>query len=219
MKMKHIFTGLIWVAMFIAMSAQAQNLSFDQKLMAIEQSFDHVNFEIGAKGSRVDAENALLSQTVQLAKEAPNRAEPLIWEAIILGLQAKDNGGIGALGLANNAKSLLEKSIAMNPSAMNAGGYASLGAMYSHVPGFPIAWGDMNKAKTYIEKALAIAPNDIDANYFYADVLYRKGDYANAAKFAQKALAAPARNGRSVGDAGRRREASALLKIVAAKGH
>ena len=62
-----------------------------------------------------------------------------------------------------------------------------------------------------LRRALQINPTGIDANYFMADYLMRGNDYAHAVEYLRRVQAAPARAGREVGDAGRRREAAALL--------
>ena len=56
----------------------------------------------------------------------------------------------------------------------------------------------------------------VNANYFYADFLRDQKDWTGARTAFQKALAAPARPGREVADAGRRQEAQAKLKDVTA---
>jgi Tfp pilus assembly protein PilF len=66
-----------------------------------------------------------------------------------------------------------------------------------------------------LRKGLAIDPDGIDANYFYADFLLDQKDWTGARAAFQKALAAPARLGLEVADAGRRREAESKLKDVA----
>jgi hypothetical protein len=68
-----------------------------------------------------------------------------------------------------------------------------------------------------LKKGLSINPDGIDPNYFYADFLFRSGDYSGAEKSLRKALQAPARNGRKVADDGRRKEINQLLEKVAEK--
>jgi len=95
--------------------------------------------------------------------------------------------------------------------------YTSLGSLYYQVPGWPIGFGDDKKAQEYLKKALAVNPDGIDANYFYGDYLFRKGEYAEAARWLNKAMQAPPRPGRKVADEGRRREIDELLDKIAAK--
>lgn len=92
--------------------------------------------------------------------------------------------------------------------------YATLGSLYGKVPGWPIGFGDRKKAREYLDKAIAIDPSSIDSNYFYADFLVDQADYASAAQYLKRALAAPPRPGRNDADAGRRAEAQKMLSML-----
>jgi len=159
----------------------------------------------------------LIAHAQQVAQSFPGRAEPMIWEAIILSSAAKAEGGLGALGKVKQARSLLLDAEKINPGALNGSIYNSLGSLYAKVPGWPIGFGDKKKATEYFEKALAINPDGIDPNYFYADLLADEGNYAQAADHLKRALAAPARPGREDADAGRRQEAMHLLESLRQK--
>jgi tetratricopeptide (TPR) repeat protein len=156
----------------------------------------------------------LIGYSRQVAESFPGRAEPLIWQAIILSSAAKAQGGLGALGKVKDARDYLFAAEKIDPTALNGSVYNSLGSLYAKVPGWPIGFGDKKKAREYFEKALAINPNGIDPNYFYADMLADEGEYAQAADHLKRALAAPARPGREDADAGRRQEASRLLETL-----
>ena len=163
------------------------------------------------EAAREAAFDPLISHAQQVVQSYPGRAEPMIWEAIVLSSAAKAEGGLGALSKAKQARDLLLAAEKINPTALNGSVYNSLGSLYAKVPGWPIGFGDKQKAKAYLEKALAINPDGIDPNYFYADLLADQGDYVHAADHLKRALAAPARPGREDADAGRRQEAQQLL--------
>ena len=156
----------------------------------------------------------LMAHAEQVSKSFPGRAEPLIWQAIILSSAAKAEGGLGALGKVKEARDYLLAAEKIDPAALNGSIYNSLGSLYAKVPGWPIGFGDKKKAKGYFEKALAINPNGIDPNYFYADMLAEQGEYTQAADHLKRALAAPARPGREDADAGRRQEVMKLLETL-----
>jgi len=156
----------------------------------------------------------LIAHAQQVSESFPGRAEPLIWQAIILSSAAKAEGGLGALGKVKEARDYLLAAEKIDPAALNGSIYNSLGSLYAKVPGWPIGFGDKKKAKGYFEKALAINPNGIDPNYFYADMLADQGEYAQAADHLKRALAAPARPGREDADAGRRQEVMKLLETL-----
>jgi len=159
----------------------------------------------------------LITQAQQLAQAYPGRAEPLIWQAIVLASAAKAEGGLGGLSKAKEARDCLLAAEKINPAALNGSVYNSLGSLYAKVPGWPLGFGDKKKAQAYFEKALAINPNGIDPHYFYADLLADQGEYAKAADHLKRALAAPARPGREDADAGRRQEALHLLESLRQK--
>lgn len=196
--------------------ALAQPAGLDGRIDALARSWDHVNYETKGPG-KVTQLAAIAAQADALARQYPGRAEPLIWKGIALSTEAGAKGGMGALGLAKEAKANLERAEKIDPNALNGSIYTSLGSLYYQVPGFPVGFGDKDKARAYLKKALAANPNGVDSNYFYADFLFHEGQYAEAERALQKALAAPARPGREVADKGRHAEAAALLAQVRAK--
>lgn len=147
----------------------------------------------------------------------PDRAEVLIWHGIIVASHAGAKGGLGALGLAKDARKDFEAALKIDPKALSGSAYTSLGSLYYQVPGWPIGFGNDKKAEEYLKQGLAISPEGIDANYFYGDFLYRGGKLDQAEQYLRKALQAPARPGRKLADEGRRGEVNALLAKIAAQ--
>ena len=121
------------------------------------------------------------------ASSIPARAEALIWEGIIESSYAGAKGGLGALGLAKEARGNLEAALKIDPTALDGSAYTSLGTLYYRVPGFPVGFGDHDKARKLLQKALKINPNGIDPNYFYAEFLFEQGEYAEALQYLEKA--------------------------------
>jgi tetratricopeptide (TPR) repeat protein len=213
--MRKLSISLAALALF-AGPALADPAALDAKIDAVARSWDHANYETQGPG-KVTQLAAIAAQADALAKQFPNRAEPLIWEGIALSSEAGAKGGMGALGLAKEARAHLERAEKLDPTALNGSVYTTLGSLYYQVPGFPVGFGDKDKARAYLTKALAANPTGADPNYFYADFMLREGQYAEAERAAQKALAAPGRPGREVADRGRRAEAQALLAQVRSK--
>jgi Tfp pilus assembly protein PilF len=118
---------------------------------------------------------------------------------------------------AKAARAALEQAEKLDATALGGGVYASLGALYSKVPGGFIGLGDDELAAQYFAKALAVDPDNIDNNYFYGEFLLDQGDYAQARSVLEHALAAPAVADRPVFDAGRRQEIRTLLAIAERK--
>ena len=149
---------------------------------------------------------ALIAKAEAVAQDNPGKAEPMVWQAIILSCYAKVKGGFGAVDVAKQARDIAMAAAQIDDKALDAGAYASLGVLYYKVPGWPIGFGSDKKAKEYLDKALAISPQSIDVNYFYGDFEIEQGDKKKARDFLQKALQAPPRPGREDADAGRKIE-------------
>jgi tetratricopeptide (TPR) repeat protein len=182
----------------------------------IAHRWAEINYQTPAAQQEA-AFKALAEQAHQLSATNPTRAEPKVWEAIVLASYAKANGGLGALSSVRQARELLLAASRIDPDTLNGSVYTSLGSLYAKVPGWPLGFGDKDTARHYLDLALHLNPNGIDSNYFYGDLLASQGDYAGAVQHLQKALAAPARPGREDADAGRRKEIQQLLATINAE--
>jgi tetratricopeptide (TPR) repeat protein len=211
-------TSIATLVLFASLSSAsfAAPPPLDDAIADIGHRWAKVSYQT-AKADKEAAFDALIARTQQTVQAYPGRAEPMIWEAIVLASAAKAEGGLGALSKAKEARDLLLAAEKINPAALNGSVYNSLGSLYAKVPGWPIGFGDKKKAALYFEKALALNPDGIDPHYFYADLLADQGDYAQAADHLKRALAAPARPGREDADAGRRQEAQHLLDSLRQK--
>jgi tetratricopeptide (TPR) repeat protein len=198
-------------------AATAGDPAFDAQLLSIQQAWAKANYETPAGDARAQAFEALEKRAEQFTQQHPARAEALIWEGIIESSYAGAKGGLGALGLAKEARGNLEKALEIDPGALDGSAYTSLGTLYYRVPGFPVGFGDDDKARKLLKKALELNPDGIDPNYFYADFLFEEGQYADARKHLERAAKAPARPGREAADKGRHAEIDALAAKVKAK--
>ena len=153
---------------------------------------------------------ALSQQADKLAQQHPQNAEVLVWDAIVLSTLAEKKGGLGALGLVKQAKRQLEQAETIDPEVLGGSVYASLGSLYSKVPGWPIGFGNDEKAEQYFKKALAINPQGLDINYFFAEYLVDQGEEMLALEHIERALQAEPMVDRPVADQGRRQQALKL---------
>jgi tetratricopeptide (TPR) repeat protein len=199
-----------------ALAANATAESLDQDLLQLQHQWSHVRYQLPEK-QQDDAFSETEKQADALIVKYPNRAEPLVWKAIVISTHAGVKGGLGALGMVREARDLLEQAEKIDADTLDGSIYTSLGSLYYQVPGWPLAFGDDKKAKQFLTQALAINPEGIDANYFYGDFLYRQGDSKGALAALDKALHAPARPNRSVADEGRRKEAQTLIDKIKAE--
>lgn len=211
---KRLTAFMLLTALNVFAFAAAQD--FDNAIADVAHRWAKASYDT-PEAERDAAFGNVIASAQQLSQSFPGKAEPLIWEAIALASAAKVEGGFGALHKVKEARDLLFAAEAVDPTAINGAIYSTLGSLYGKVPGWPIGFGDKKKAQVYLEKAIAIDPNGIDSNYFYADFLAEDAEYAKSAEYLKRAMAAPARAGRSDADAGRRKQVLDLLETLKQK--
>lgn len=199
---------VIMLAGVMAMPLWAQDMQAE--LAQIQQRWAQIQYQL-PKDDKEKAFGALAKDAETFVADYPGRAEPLIWQGIVLSTYAGAKGGLGALGLVKEARASLEAALDIDPETLDGSAYTSLGSLYYQVPGWPLGFGDDGKARKYLQKSLAINPDGIDANYFFGDFLLDQGEPQRARIYLEKVLAAPGRPGREVADQGRRAEAQARL--------
>ncbi len=200
---------LLGLALSVASFAGAAGAA-DDMIKPIQDEWATIKYRQSEK-QQAAAYRTLAQKTPRLVEANPNSAEALIWEGIVLSSEAGASGGLGALGLAKEAKRLLEESIKLDEQALQGSAYTSLGALYAKVPRWPIGFGDKKKAEDFFKRGLSINPKGIDPNFFYGEFLLEEGRGAEARQHLEAALRAPARPGRELADQGRRQETQALL--------
>jgi tetratricopeptide (TPR) repeat protein len=142
----------------------------------------------------------LLERVHAVSERHPDRAEPLILEAIVLCTYAGAEFSFSALGKVERARALLQKAIDIDPDALEASAYVALGNLYHRLPGWPISYGDDDIARQYFETAARLYPDAIDTNYFLGDFLLSQGDFEKAGQLLEKADRAPIRPGMQLSD-------------------
>jgi tetratricopeptide (TPR) repeat protein len=185
----------------------------DTLVRSIQDQWADIKYNQDTKW-HAQAFHTLAEQARKIAESHPTRAEPLIWEGIVLSSEAGAKGGLGALSLAKEAKLRFDQSVQLDQQALDGSAYTSLGTLYAKVPGWPIGFGDRDKAEELFKKALTVNPRGIDANYFYAEFLADKGKTADAMKHLEAVFNAPPRAGRELADKGRRLDADSLKKKI-----
>lgn len=188
----------------------------DDAIVDLQHDWEVIRYQ-SPPAEREKRFEALTAKAHKVSETYPGRAEPLVWEGIIVSSYAGEKGGLGALGLVKQAKVLYESAIAIDGNVLQGSAYNSLGVLYYKVPGWPVGFGDKAKAKELLQKALTINPKGIDSNFFYGEYLVEIKQPDQAVAFLDSAVNAPPRPGRQVADTGRREEARALLEKVKAK--
>lgn len=215
---RKLITALAAAGMAIGglLALPARAAAVDDAVVELQHDWEVIRYQ-SPPAEREKRFESLAAKAHKVSETYPGRAEPLIWEGIIVSSYAGEKGGLGALGLVKQAKALYESAIAIDGTALQGSAYNSLGVLYYKVPGWPVGFGDKAKAKELLQKALAINPKGIDPNFFYGEYLIETKQPEQAAAFLDSAINAPPRPGRQVADSGRREEARALLEKAKAK--
>jgi tetratricopeptide (TPR) repeat protein len=223
MKKMYLLSALLISAALPALAQQAQPVAtttaeaaamadpvMDQ-IKPLQDEWARIKYQVPDKEAQLSAIAKLEQQAAQVTAANPSRAEPKIWEAIILSTDAGITKGISGLPKVEKAKELLEMSQKLDPSALDGSAHTSLGSLYYQVPGWPVGFGDDKKAEEHLKMALQMNPNGIDPNFFYGDFLLQDDRPDEAKTYLNRALQAPARPGRELADAGRQQEIKAAL--------
>ena len=194
----------------------AHAASVEESINELQRDWEVIRYQTPVS-EREKRFEQLAGKAHKLSEAYAGRAEPLVWEGIIVSSWAGEKGGLGALGLVKQAKALYESAIQIDGNVLDGSAYNSLGVLYYKVPGWPIGFGDKAKARDLLQKALAINPKGIDANYFFADYLVETGDAPKAVAYLEKVMQAAPRAGRQIADEGRRGEARELMEKIKSK--
>jgi tetratricopeptide (TPR) repeat protein len=206
---------LLGLALLPGAVLSARAAPVDDAVAELQRDWEVIRYQTPA-AEREKRFEALSAKAHKVVEAHPGRAEPLIWEGIVVSSLAGEKGGLGALGLVKQAKADYEQAIQIDAKALDGSACNSLGVLYYKVPGWPIGFGDKAKARELLQKALALNPQGIDPNFFYAEYLVETKQADEAAPYLERALQAPPRPGRRVADAGRREEARALQAKIKA---
>lgn len=202
--------GALSALSLLALPHQAHAAGVDDAVAELQHDWEVVRYQVPAN-EREKRFEELATKAHKVSESFGGRAEPLVWEGIIVSSWAGEKGGLGALSLVKKAKLLYETAIRIDGNVLDGSAYNSLGVLYYKVPGWPVGFGDKDKARELLQKALAISPKGIDTNFFFAEYLIETKSPEDAVAYLERALQAPARPGRQIADAGRREEATQLL--------
>ncbi|MCK5885947.1 MAG: hypothetical protein KAG70_05555, partial [Alcanivorax sp.] len=143
-----------WIVMVLAgvmaMPLRAQDMRAE--LAQIQQRWAQIQYQL-PEDDKEKAFEALAKEAETFVADYPGRAEPLIWQGIVLSTYAGAKGGLGALGLVKEARASLEAALKIAPEALDGSAYTSLGSLYYQVPGWPLGLGDDEVARKYLQKS------------------------------------------------------------------
>lgn len=204
-------------SILFAANVWAASSDFESELLALQHEWAHANYEAKSKKDRRSAFEAVVEHAGSLSARYPTEVAAVAWEGIVLSTYAGEVGAFGAMKVAEAALEKLMRAEQMDAEALNGGIYASLGALYSKVPGGFIGFGDDEIAAEYFSKALDVDAGNIDNNFFYGEFLIEQGDYSTALDVLNRALGAEVAASRPIFDAGRRAEIRELIREAEAR--
>ena len=195
----------------LLLSSQCFAENLNDSLQSIESKWASIYYST-PKQKRGPEYCRLLERTINLSRQHPKNAEPVIWEAIVKATNADHQDAVSALKAIHEARDLLLKAIKLNPQAMSGSAYVTLGTLYYMAPKWPIGFGDEATAEKMLQTALKINPNGIDSNYFYGDFLLSNNRLNEAEKYFKRAIAVPARPEQLYADNQLKEDAKLALK-------
>ncbi len=204
------------VVLTLLLPAMSFAATTDEIVSKLQKDWAIANYQMTGD-AQIKAYEALIEEADAAVASNAKSAEILVWNGIIKSAFAGVKGGMSALSYAKEARKSLEASLKIDDKALDGSAYASLGTLYSKVPGWPLGFGNDKKAAEFLTKALELNPDGIDSNYFYADYLQAKKDFEAAEKYLLKAQSAAPRANRPVADSGRQHEISVALAEVRKK--
>jgi tetratricopeptide (TPR) repeat protein len=214
-----LYIGCMKKTTFVALlllSFQCIAENLNESLQNIEAEWATIYYNT-PKQKREPIYRRLLDKTINLSRQYPKKAEPIIWEAIVKATNADHQNPVSALESIHEARDLLLKAIEFNPQAMNGSAYVTLGTLYYMSPKWPIGFGDNAAAQNMLQTALKINPNGIDSNYFYGDFLLTINELNEAEKYYKSAIAVPSPTEQFYADNQLKEEAKLALKNISGR--
>lgn len=204
----------ILAVLLLIFSIHSHADTFDNTFNQIETEWADIHYRLPSE-QKASAYQRLLTKTEILAKQYPNTAGLLFWQAVVKASLADHQDPVSALQAIFHVKELLNQAIALDPSAFNGSAYVVLGVLYHEAPPSPIAFGDDDAAESYLKKALSINPEGLETNYYYGNFLADQDQAEQALSYLKKAINAPIRPEQVFSDTQMQNEAKLALKKLA----
>ncbi len=107
--------SMLAAAFFAGFAAAAP---VDDAVVDLQHEWETIRYQAPAK-EQADRYEVLAAKAHKVVEAYPGRAEPLVWEGIIVSTLAGAKGGLGALSLAKDAKGMYEQALKLNPNALD----------------------------------------------------------------------------------------------------
>lgn len=204
------FLSIAVLGMGLLLASLSMVHAYENEVFALKSRWEHITTQVPER-DRARAFGVLADEVETLAEQYPQAAQVWVWKGIILASEARAKGGVGALGLAKEARAALERAIELDPQGGNGSAYVTLGALYDRAPGWPLGFGNSETAEEMFARALEIRPQGIDVNYYYAAFLEDEGRLDEAREHARRAVEGQVREDRQASDEALREQAGSLL--------
>ncbi|MBI5232830.1 MAG: hypothetical protein HY880_00590 [Deltaproteobacteria bacterium] len=122
-------------------------------------------------------------------------------------------------GVAQRVRDYGEKTVALDSSFAEGGGYRTLGRLHFKAPRIPLilSWPSKDESLKYLSRAVATGPNNLTNHLFYAETLFELDVYNKAIEHVDLVLNAPINPERLVEDARDKKDALALKDKILKK--
>lgn len=117
--------------------------------------------------------------------------DAIYFSGLNLLLYSQSKGVLDTLFSLQKVKQLIEKAYAKDPRFLYSSPGIGLGALYLFAPGFPVAFGDLDKAEQYLLEAAKHEPKQTTALVILGGVYAKKGDARKAAEAFEKVRRIP----------------------------
>src|SRR5688572_29543772 len=99
--------ALMVATVFVARDSVAEDTAIPSELLEIQHAWEKATYETNDPDTRKRLLEELSARSEVFARKNPNRAEPLVWQGIVLSAYAGAKGGLGALSLAKKSRDCL----------------------------------------------------------------------------------------------------------------
>ncbi|WP_245184542.1 hypothetical protein [Halomonas salinarum] len=179
--------------------SQTSTTPWRGQVNALRARFERISTTLSGD-EQAEALEVLADEARGLGERYPSRADVLVWQGIIFASEARARGGVSALGLAKEAREVLERAVKLDSEGVQGSAYVTLGALYDRAPGWPLAFGDEATAERMFERALAIRPTGIDVHFYFATFLEEEGRLDEAWAHLKRAIVGQSRKARVATD-------------------
>lgn len=130
----------------------------------------------------------------ELYARNPNDTSAIYFMSLNLLLYSQSKGVLDTLFSLQKVKQLAERAHATDPRFLYSSPGIALGALYLFAPGFPVAFGDVDKAEAYLLEAVKNEPRQTTALVILGAVYAKKGDTKKALETFERVRKVPGWN-------------------------